>query len=435
MEDMMHKLDSNYTDIANLYSIGRTTKSRQILALKIDIDPEKKSLNRPSVVVIGGLGISDRGGKELTVALAQYLLSRYSHDAFIDRILKNIVLHIVPTLNPDSTADVPKDTEIVPGCKSAFNTKNQNGVELDRNFKENENTNPPTEVSAVQAWMTENKFTMALVLRGGAEGVAVPYSSPHHSTFLTPDSEVFQQLGSTYSKEAEMPQDSSSCSSIQFVNGTTHDGIINPHAGSLLDFFYENSETFAINVYYGCCGTPDEKSLGLLWKKHRPGILKFLTFATKGAIGYVTDQYNAPISDAKIVVKGSSFITTSKEHGAWWRPLPPGTHTITVEHEGYYKQTKYINVVDGNTIMFMLKRDDRVGGLPRMVFVLLTGSVTLLLLICCLCIATVRSSRNRKKSYGFHQLRQNIDIFNDSSTESDEEVKFQFLSENSNKNK
>ncbi|XP_064099960.1 carboxypeptidase D-like isoform X1 [Macrobrachium nipponense] len=422
-EDLMHKFDSNYSSFVKLYSIGRSVKSRQILALEIDTQRIENKVTRPSVAVIGGLSDSDRAGKELALELAGYLLSRYGHDAAVDKILQNAVIHIVPTINPDSSAEVPKSNEKVPGCKTEINSKNKNGVEIDENFIINEkekSTSVQPEVTAVQKWMMEHKFTLALILRGGAEGVAMPFSYMRHGTFLTPDSEVFQQLGSIYSSLAHMPVNASTCSNAEFFNGTTHDGVIHPHPGSLLDCFYDHSETIPINVYYGCCGTPDEKTLGHLWKQHRPALLNFLTQSNIGAMGYITDQSNVPLSGAKITVKGSPLIVTSVGHGAWWRPLSPGMHTITVQRNGYYDDTKLINVMGGDTILFKLKRDDRVMGLPRMAFIILAGSLTLLCMICCLCVATVRSHTQRRKKYGFQQLAQSVDIFNDSSTSEDE---------------
>ncbi|XP_068232083.1 carboxypeptidase D-like [Palaemon carinicauda] len=70
-EDLMHKLDSNYSSFTRVYSIGRTVMSRQILALEIDAQRMEHKVTRPSVAVIGGLGVSDRAGKELTLELAR----------------------------------------------------------------------------------------------------------------------------------------------------------------------------------------------------------------------------------------------------------------------------------------------------------------------------------------------------------------------------
>lgn len=55
------------------------------------------------------------------------------------------------------------------------------------------------------------------------------------------------------------------------------------------------------------------------------------------------------------------------------------------------------------------------------------GSVTLLLMVCCICAASLRSQTQRKKKYGFQQLGHSVDIFNDSPTDSDEELDVKFL--------
>ncbi|XP_071532744.1 carboxypeptidase D-like [Panulirus ornatus] len=432
-EDYMRNLFSNFSEISHLYSIGRSAQSRQILALEIDVTSGAKFPNRPSVAVIGGLGESDRGGKELVLELTKYLLSHYDHDAAVSKILKNAKVHLVPTLNPDGSADIPKSPSKEPTCESRIDTKNGNGVELDSNFivkdTEGEDSSPP-EVSAVRKWMTDRKFSLALILRGGAQGVAVPYSDTHNSTFLSPDAKIFQYLGAVYSSASGLPQEVSMCGNINLVNGTTQDGVIHPHSGSLLDCFYEHSDTLALNVYYGCCGTPEDKVLGHLWKQHKAGLLKFLTLSGVGAMGYVTDLYNAPLYGAKISIEGSPHIVTSVDHGSWWRPLSPGVYTLSVQLDGYYEETKLVQVMGGDLVVFKLKRDDRVMELPRMVFIILAGSVTLLLMVCCLCIASIRSQAQRKKTYGFHQLSHSVDIFNDSSSASEDETEAKLLREN-----
>lgn len=48
----------------------------------------------------------------------------------------------------------------------------------------------PPEVAAVRTWVDEQKFSMALVLRGGGQGVAVPYSSPLDPVLPPVDAEV-----------------------------------------------------------------------------------------------------------------------------------------------------------------------------------------------------------------------------------------------------
>lgn len=76
---------------------------------------------------------------------------------------------------------------------------------------------------------------------------------------------------------------------------------------------------------------------------------------------------------AKIYIKGSPHVVTSVQHGAWWRPLASGSQVIAVDREKYYSETKLVQVLGEQTIMFGLRKDDRVLSLPRMVFVLLAG--------------------------------------------------------------
>lgn len=76
---------------------------------------------------------------------------------------------------------------------------------------------------------------------------------------------------------------------------------------------------------------------------------------------------------AKIRIKGSPHVVTSVQHGAWWRPLATGPQVIEVDVEKYYSETKLIHVLGEQTVMFGLRKDDRVLSLPRMVFVLLAG--------------------------------------------------------------
>lgn len=58
-------------------------------------------------------------------------MSHFGKDATVDKILRGVRVHLVPTLNPDSTAELPSP-EIK--CDSEINTKNAKGIELDSSF-------------------------------------------------------------------------------------------------------------------------------------------------------------------------------------------------------------------------------------------------------------------------------------------------------------
>lgn len=67
---------------------------------------------------------------------SRYLLSHYGQDATVDKILQRMRVHLVPTLNPDSIAELPTAKTKVDKCDPQINTKNSNGIELDSSFTE-----------------------------------------------------------------------------------------------------------------------------------------------------------------------------------------------------------------------------------------------------------------------------------------------------------
>lgn len=58
-------------------------------------------------------------------------MSHFGKDATVDKILRSVRVHLVPTLNPDSTAELPLAKT---KCDSQINTKNARGMELDSSF-------------------------------------------------------------------------------------------------------------------------------------------------------------------------------------------------------------------------------------------------------------------------------------------------------------
>ena len=63
-------------------------------------------------------------------------MSHYGHDATVDKILQNVRVHLVPTLNPDSIAELPSPKSKGNKCDLKIDTKNANGIELDSSFAE-----------------------------------------------------------------------------------------------------------------------------------------------------------------------------------------------------------------------------------------------------------------------------------------------------------
>lgn len=94
-----------------------------------------------------------------------------------------------------------------------------------------------------------------------------------------------------------------------------------------------------------------------------------------GIRGYVKDNLNHPISNALIDIIEANVTVLSDSNGKYSVSVPPGTYSIDVSANGYYKNTKYLTIdsVNPQLVMFTLVKDSNVWGMPRLVFVIFMG--------------------------------------------------------------
>ena len=72
MYDELEYLSTEYCDIAQLYSIGRSVEGRQILGIKITTDVNKpRPLLKPQVKFSANIHGDEAVGKELLIGLAR----------------------------------------------------------------------------------------------------------------------------------------------------------------------------------------------------------------------------------------------------------------------------------------------------------------------------------------------------------------------------
>lgn len=92
--------------------------------------------------------------------------------------------------------------------------------------------------------------------------------------------------------------------------------------------------------------------------------------------GYVHDELNHPVSNAKLYVKETNLTLHSDNNGKFGIPLQVGTYTVIVDAPRYFKDVKLVMVNDANVpkvTVFTLRRNNTFWGVPRLAFVTLTG--------------------------------------------------------------
>lgn len=184
-----------------------------------------------------------------------------------------------------------------------------------------------------------------------------------------------------------------------------------------------SSKRFTVIVEQG--SVKDLGSVGL--EKFVPGKSDVveMTFdkqkSSSGAIsGYIMDTSNHPLENARIyvIVPKNKDIETKADKIGFYKleNLPNQDVTIMVDAAGHVSEARLVHIGSlGHTVngvVFRLARQEQVLGMPRLVFIVLTGLILLVFVACCtFCIHFIKSRKeftteNYKRNYSFSLLPQ-----------------------------
>lgn len=136
MEKYLKELNGNYANITRLYSIGSSVEGRELYVMEITENPGKHSPKKPEVKYIGNMHGNEVVGREMLLLLLRYLCENYGTDKRVTRIVENVRLHVLPSMNPDGY-EISKEGDIY-GIKGRANAKD---VDLNRDFPDHYATN------------------------------------------------------------------------------------------------------------------------------------------------------------------------------------------------------------------------------------------------------------------------------------------------------
>ncbi|CAK9804732.1 Carboxypeptidase D [Anthophora plagiata] len=380
MEKYLKELNLNYPNITRLYSIGESVKGRQLYVMEITENPGKHSQDKPEVKYIGNIHGNEVVGREILLLLLRYLCENFGTDTRVTNILKNVRLHVLPSMNPDGY-EISKEGD-VSGERGRANAK---GVDLNRNFPDqyvtnDYNRNQEPETKAVIDWTASIPFVLSASFHGGALVANYPYDNvPKYTSNvqnLTPDDEVFKILALAYSNAHPRMHLGKPCRIFpnglipnllakSFPNGITNGAAWYSVNGGMQDYNYVHSNDFEITVEVGCTKFPNATELPTYWLENKESLLRLIEMSRKGIHGVVHSSIGSPIPRAKISVEGIKHDIYAAASGDYWRLLAPGKYNVTVSAVGYESQMQTVTVPDGVhigegevTLDFTLMRDD-----------------------------------------------------------------------------
>lgn len=371
----LQDLSKKYPNITRLYSIGKSVQGRQLYVLEISRYPGEHRFGVPEFKYVANMHGNEVVGRELLLLLAKYLCENYKLNDRITKLIDTTRIHLLPSMNPDGY-----ELAVEGDASSGVGRKNQNDVDLNRNFPDqygtNEfNRNAQPETLAIMNWTQSIPFVLSANLHGGSLVANYPYDdspkdfqSNRDSRIVmnpTPDNQMFQHLARVYSNAHATMHKSPVCPNPlfkeRFPEGITNGANWYSVTGGMQDWNYVFAGVFEITLELSCVKYPRANELLSFWNDNREALVQYIDAVHRGAYGHIQSSIGTPIVNAAITVNNNTHVTYSKKGGEFWKLLMPGRYNITVEAEGYEPHFEEIDIPEKERMLRMevyLMRDD-----------------------------------------------------------------------------
>uniref|UniRef100_A0A3Q3LA18 AE binding protein 1b n=1 Tax=Mastacembelus armatus TaxID=205130 RepID=A0A3Q3LA18_9TELE len=370
MVALMKSVNQECPNITNIYSLGRSSKGLEIVAMVISGNPTEHEIGEPELRFTAGLHGNEAVGREMLLLLMQYLCKEYKdRNPRAQQLVDGIRIHLVPSLNPDGHEEAFEAGSELSSWTTGHFT--HDGFDIFQNFPDlnnilwdaedkgmvpkltpnhhvpipgnlEANSSIAVETKAIISWMKSYPFVLGANFQGGETLVAYPYDKDEAR--VTADESLFRWLAVSYAS-THMTMTHSYHGSCHGDTGTGGLGIVNrakwnPITGSMNDFSYLHTNCFELSIFLGCDKFPHQSELAYEWEKNREAMLTFMEQVHRGIRGIVKDQQGNPIANATISVEGINHDVTTAPTGDYWRLLNPGEYRVTARAEGFSPVTK-----------------------------------------------------------------------------------------------
>lgn len=340
----LNGLENQYPQLCRVYSIGQTVQGREMWVLKISnqVDTEEAE---PEVKYVSSMHGDEIVGQELMLRLAELLLSQYSTNSRIARIVNNTEIWIMPNMNFDGTNM---------NYNGSFSPRrwNANGVDLNRNFPDREYGDPPfaghpyalqPETINIMQFSDQHNFVMSANFHGGALVANYPWDK-----YLPGDIGTYPYAGSvedqafienalTYAMP-NLPMFNSSV----FQNGITNGAAWYETDGCMQDWNYNEKKCMSMTLEISQIKWPAFSTMDQYWDDNRESLLAYIEKALSGIRGIVTDSITgSPLAAGITILETGLQFENDADLGDYYRVTSAGTYSLLFESPGYFSKTFY----------------------------------------------------------------------------------------------
>lgn len=408
---VLSDLNIKYPRQTTLHTIGRTAKGSEIMCL--EIGSENDRIERSSIIFSAGVLRADPVTSGVLLHLASYLLDNSKKNATIARYIDDFSIYIAPDFSPDFNANLT--------CASPPSDGS-------RQFPIHDKLD--NEAATIANWFRNINAVLAVNLNSGSRHIEIPfgreYGTMDEQRYKSADEDLLRHLASLYADaRTDKLSESSKCERNSNIgdNSVIHAGMGIGRNHPLMDYIYFNTNTVMMDVYITCCTTDHSSAV---WEQNKASLLACIQELNKDVRGYVTNEDDEPIVDVVLSYDRSPHVIKNGKSGFYSILLPPGNHNVTATAPGYHEETKLFSMHSFETrkysrLMFKLIRDDNIIGIPRLVFIMITGMICFGIVLCCIYICTrcqsSEDSEKSRKGYAFSLLKDGGSFFDDDEKE------------------
>uniref|UniRef100_A0A671VN56 AE binding protein 1 n=1 Tax=Sparus aurata TaxID=8175 RepID=A0A671VN56_SPAAU len=369
MVTLMKSVHDECPNITSIYSLGRSSKGREIMAMIISGNPTEHEIGEPEFRFTAGLHGNEAVGREMILLLMQYLCKEYKdRNPRAQQLVEGIRIHLVPSLNPDGHEEAFEAGSELSGWTTGHFTNE--GIDIFQNFPDlnsilwdaeekgmvpkltpnhhipipegfDFNSSIAVETRAIISWMKSYPFVLGANFQGGESIVAYPYDSFRlNKSHLPPPLWLAVSYASTHLSMTHNYHGSCHGGTPAGGHGIVNRAKWKPVTGSMNDFSYLNTNCFELSIFLGCDKFPHQNELVHEWEKNREAMLIFMEQVHRGIRGIVKDQQGNAIANATVSVEGINHDVTTAPTGDYWRLLNPGEYRVTARAEGFSPVTK-----------------------------------------------------------------------------------------------
>lgn len=337
----MNGFATAYPSICKLDTIGKTSKGRLILAVKIS-DSVNYDRGAPQVLLTSSLHGDETTAYILMMHLIDSLLSSYGTSARITNMINHTQIYINPLANPDGTYKTGDNT-VVGSVRS-----NANSIDLNRNFADPRTGQHPDgnmwqpETEAFMKFADYHHFNLAINFHGGAEVVNYPWDTWNSSSKVTADDSWWQFVSNEYADTAQYFGPSGYFTDVD-PSGITNGGDWYVITGGRQDYHNYFKHVREVTLEISSTKQPAASTLLNYWKYNYRSFLNYIEQSAYGIRGLVYDSITYDPIAAKVYISGfdvdSSWVYSSLPSGWYFRMIDNGTRALTFSAPGYYSRT------------------------------------------------------------------------------------------------